>query len=163
MSKSDIHANSSAKKFGGRPSDYIEIHEMLDSSKAYWADNRHRSIFHHTAGIYYMQKMFGIDFDAIEDLKTKYNLGDEFVKDILQLLQKNRLQGVHVLNSEGKKIHVRDVAEQHILEDFRGRFIPSVGDYLSKMELNPWMNNAMSNLTNNSSESKAISGVINID
>jgi len=163
MSKSDIHANSSAKKFGGRPSDYIEIHEMLDSSKAYWADNRHRSIFHHTAGIYYMQKMFGIDFDAIEGLKTKYKLGDEFVKDILQLLQKNRLQGVHVLNSEGKKIHVRDVAEQHILEDFRGRFIPSVGDYLSKMELNPWMNNAMSNLTNNSSESKAISGVINID
>ena len=163
MSKSDIHANSSAKKFGGRPSDYIEIHEMLDSSKAYWADNRHRSIFHHTAGIYYMQKMFGIDFDAIEDLKTKYNLGDEFVKDILQLLQKNRLKGVHLLNSDGKKIHVRDVAEQHILEDFRGRFIPSVGDYLSKMELNPWMNNAMSNLTNNSSESKAISGVINID
>jgi hypothetical protein len=163
MSKSDIHANSSAKKFGGRPSDYIEIHEMLDSSKAYWADNRHRSIFHHTAGIYYMQKMFGIDFDAIEDLKTKYNLGDEFIKDVMQLLQKNRLQGVHVLNSEGKKIHVRDVAEQHILEDFRGRFIPSVGDYLSKMELNPWMNNAMSNLTNNSSESKAISGVINID
>ena len=163
MSKSDIHANSSAKKFGGRPSDYIEIHEMLDSSKAYWADNRHRSIFHHTAGIYYMQKMFGIDFDAIEDLKTKYNLGDEFVKDILQLLQKNRLKGVHLLNSDGKKIHVRDVAEQHILEDFRGRFIPSVGDYLSKMELNPWMNNAMSNLTNNSSESKAISGLINID
>ena len=135
MSKSDIHASNTAKKFGGTISDYIEIHEMIDSSKAYLGDNRHRSIFHHTAGTYYMQKMFGVDFDAIERLKNKYNLDDEFVSDLIQLFKLNRSQGVHILNSENKKIHVRDIAEQHILEDFRGKFIPNVSDYLSNMTL----------------------------
>jgi len=164
MSKSDIHAKNSVKKFGGKESDYIEIHEMMDSSKAYWADNRHRCVFHHTAGIYYMQKMFGIDFDAIENLRNKYNLSETFVQDIVQLLKNNRLQGVHILNADNKKIHVRDIAEQHILEDFREKFIPSFSDYASNMTLKPWMNNALTPINNNNTESTTINkGVINID
>lgn len=165
MSKSDIHANSSVKKFGGKATDYIEIHEMMDSSKSYCADNRHRSMFHHTAGIYYIQKMFGIDFDEVEKLKIKYNLGDEFVADLLALLKTNRTQGVHILNSDQKKIHVRDIAEQHILEDFRGKFIPTFNDYINNMTLKNWMNNALCSLNaqkteNNINEFKA---EINID
>lgn len=143
MAKSDLHARSSVKKFGGKESDYIEIHEMIDSSKAFQADNRHRAIFHHAAGVYYMQKMFGIDFDAVEELREKYNLPQEFVHDLVQLIKTNRAQGVHLLNSDGKKVHVRDVAEQHVLEDFRGKFIPSMNDYLSCMSLKTWMNNAL--------------------
>ena len=34
MSKSDKHAEGTAKKFGGKSSDYLEIHEMMDSSKS---------------------------------------------------------------------------------------------------------------------------------
>jgi len=143
MSKSDIHSSSSVARFGGKSTDYIEIHEMIDSSKAFCADNRHRSLFHHSAGIYYMQKMFGIDFDEIEKLKKKYNLDDEFEADLLLLLKMNRLKGVHILNSDGKKIHVRDIAEQHILEDFRGKFIPTFNDYINNMQLQNWMNNAL--------------------
>lgn len=143
MAKSDIHALSSSKKFGGDPTDYIEIHEMMDSSKSFLSDNRHRSVFHHTAGIYYMQKMFGIDFGAIDELKRKYNLPDEFINDVINLFKRNRLQGVHIMNSEGKKIHVRDIAEQHVLEDFRNKFIPSLNDYLLNMNLQMWMDNAM--------------------
>jgi len=150
MAKSDIHALSSTKNFGGEPSDYIEIHEMMDSSKAFLADNRHRTVFHHTAGIYYMQKMFGIDFDSINKLRQKYDLPDTFVEDIISLLKNNRAQGVHIMNSEGKKVHVRDIAEQHILEDFRNRFIPSLNDYLSNMTLQMWMDNAMGGLNNSS-------------
>ena len=163
MSKSDIHASNTAKKFGGTISDYIEIHEMIDSSKAYLGDNRHRSIFHHTAGTYYMQKMFGVDFDAIERLKNKYNLDDEFVSDLIQLFKLNRSQGVHILNSENKKIHVRDIAEQHILEDFRGKFIPTVSDYLSNMTLKPWMDNALTSINSKDEKTIAIKGTINID
>jgi hypothetical protein len=143
MAKSDVHARSSVRKFGGKESDYIEIHEMIDSSKAYQADNRHRAIFHHTAGIFYIQKMFGIDFDSVDELRKKYNLPQEFIQDLLQLFKTNRLQGVNVINSDGKKVHVRDIAEQHILEDFRGKFIPSLNDYLSNMSLKAWMNNAL--------------------
>ena len=170
MAKSDIHAVSSSKKFGGDPSDYIEIHEMMDSSKSFLADNRHRTVFHHTAGIYYMQKMFGIDFGAIEELKRKYNLPDQFLNDLIDLFKRNRLQGVHIMNSEGRKVHVRDVAEQHVLEDFRNKFIPSLNDYLSNMNLQMWMDNAMgspqSKLEQSESDVRKTSinkGTLNID
>jgi hypothetical protein len=170
MAKSDIHAVSSSKKFGGDPSDYIEVHEMIDSSKSFLADNRHRTIFHHTAGIYYMQKMFGIDFSAIDQLKKKYNLPEEFTNDMIDLFKRNRAQGVHIINSEGKKIHIRDIAEQHILEDFRNKFIPSLNDYLSNMKLQMWMDNAMgtpqSKLNQYEADSlnkKITKGTLNID
>lgn len=49
--------------------------------------------------------------------------------------------GVVITNSEGKEVSVRDIGEQHILEDFGMRYIPSVSDYLSEMEYKSWMNN----------------------
>jgi hypothetical protein len=42
MSKPYYHALSSAKKYGGEWQDYMEIHELMDSSKAAFPDNRHR-------------------------------------------------------------------------------------------------------------------------
>jgi len=41
-----IHAVSSAKKFGGSPDDYLDIHVLMDSSKSTVADNRHRALTH---------------------------------------------------------------------------------------------------------------------
>jgi hypothetical protein len=146
MAKSDKHSESSAKRFGGKMSDYIEIHEFIDSSKAYLADNRHRTLFHSTAGIYYCQKMFGIDFDALKMLRLKYDLPETFIHDFLELTRLNRNQGVHILNSDNKKVHVRDIAEQHILEDFRFRFIPTPKDYLQNMKLLPWMDNGLTSI-----------------
>lgn len=46
--KPHIHAKSSAKIFGGQLEDYLEIHLLLDSSKASFSDNRHRAITHNT-------------------------------------------------------------------------------------------------------------------
>ena len=46
MSKPWIHSRSSAKKFGGIPEDYLDIHEFMDSSKSTIADNRHRALTH---------------------------------------------------------------------------------------------------------------------
>jgi hypothetical protein len=46
--------------------------------------------------------------------------------------------GVEITNSDGKKVSVRDIAEQHCLEDFGG-YIPSLSDFLSVTELKPWM------------------------
>jgi len=50
------HAKSSAEKFGGEASDYIEIHKIMDSSKLFLADWRHRSVLHNTFGIYLMEE-----------------------------------------------------------------------------------------------------------
>ena len=150
MAKSDKHAESSAKQYGGSSQDYLEIHEMMDSSKSCHADNRHRVIFHSAFGAYLIQKMFGMDFDKMKQLQHKYQLPDEFLDELVELFKHNRQNGVHWKNSDGKKVHVRDIAEQHILEDFRMRFIPSLSDYLQNMSLKGWMNNGISeNLSNN--------------
>lgn len=98
-----IHAQNSAKKYGGVPEDYLEIHDMMDFSKAGHASVRHRSMFHHAQGIFVMEKIFGHN----------------------------------ITNSDGKLVSVRDVAEDHVLEDLG--VIPSFDDYMKAMTLQEWM------------------------
>lgn len=49
-----------------------------------------------------------------------------------------RIFGVYITNADGKKVSVRDVAEDHIKEDLDGR-IPSVTQWLNNMPLEEWM------------------------
>ncbi len=49
-----------------------------------------------------------------------------------------RIFGTFIVNSDGDKVSVRDVAEQHVLDDL-GR-IPTIQDWLQHLELvEPWM------------------------
>ena len=106
MSKPWIHAQSSARKFGGVTEDYADLHDFLDSSKSVIADSRHRALTHTSWFVgFVMEKVFG---------RTR-------------------------VNSDGKTYSVRDVGEQHILEDFGGKFIPSAQDYLQDMPFQEWM------------------------
>ena len=41
-----IHAQSSAKRWGGTPDDYVALHSKMDCSKKYFPDNRHRILTH---------------------------------------------------------------------------------------------------------------------
>ncbi len=52
-----------------------------------------------------------------------------------------RVFGTTIKNSDGKEVSVRDIGEQHILEDFGGKFIPSAQDYLQEIDAQPWMQN----------------------
>lgn len=52
-----------------------------------------------------------------------------------------RIFGVVIRNSDDKDVSVRDIGEQHILEDFGMRFIPTACDYLEHMEFHSWMYN----------------------
>ena len=52
-----------------------------------------------------------------------------------------RVFGNTFVNSGGRVVSVRDVGEQHVLEDFGGAFIPSAQDYLALVPLEPWMQN----------------------
>ena len=45
--------------------------------------------------------------------------------------------GTNITNSKGKDVSVRDIAEQHVLEDLGT--IPSLGDWLKEMKLETWM------------------------
>jgi hypothetical protein len=111
MSKPLLHAQSSAKKFGGEWQDYMEIHELMDSSKQVIADNRHRCLTHNSWFIgNILPKIFG---------------------------------EVFFRKSDGKPISVRDIGEQHVLEDFKNRFIPTAQDYIQLMEYKDWMQNGI--------------------
>lgn len=113
MAKPMIHANSSARKFGGQPDDYIEIHDFMDSSKSVFPDNRHRALTHNSWFIFVVERVFGHTITA------------------------------HLDDGGTKEVSVRDVCEQHILEDFGNKFIPTPQDYLEHMEFQGWMNNGV--------------------
>lgn len=101
--KPHIHAESSAKNFGGKPSDYLEIHQWFDQTKAHFGSNVHRAILHNSFGIFLAESFFGVT----------------------------------IKNSDGKEISVRDISEQHVIEDLG--FIPTLGDYLENLQYQPWM------------------------
>ena len=61
-----------------------------------------------------------------------------------------RIFGHRRTNSDGKYYNTKDVAELHIYEDYRHRFIPSIQDYLENMTLEPWMNNSFGRAVPNS-------------
>lgn len=107
MAKPFLHACASAKKYGGKPEDYLPIHEFLDCSKGAIADNRHRALTHHSWFI-----MFVIP----------------------------RVFGETAKNSAGRTFSTRDVAEDHVMQDYQG-FIPTPQDFLAEVPMKPWMQN----------------------
>lgn len=46
--------------------------------------------------------------------------------------------GRTIVNAEGKEVNVRDIAEQHILDDLG--FIPSLTEWVNEMNQESWMN-----------------------
>ena len=146
MSKPYIHARSSAKKFGGEIEDYVDIHEMMDSSKAIVASNAHRAMLHHSFDIFLMQQMFGVNYEALDKLCEKHGISEECKQEIVDWKRHCISTGKNIKNADGKQVSVRDVAEQHCLEDNMGKFIASAADYIQEMDVKPWMNNAASGL-----------------
>lgn len=142
MSKAIVHSKITSKKLHIEPQDIIEIDNLMDSSKKFENSNKHRCMFHHSAGPFYMEKMFGINFGALEALRKKYNLPEEFIKDYQNQRQLDRFTGTELQSSNGKKFDIRTVVEEHISQDFRGKFIPSFSDYLNAMKTELWMVNA---------------------
>ena len=102
-----LHARASARKWGGTPEDYLPIHEWIDGSKKAFGDVRHRALLHNTFGVWLVQEVFGPVL-VIERPSSK-------------LIE----------------VPVREIAEQHIIEDL-GR-IPSPGDWLENMTIKTWM------------------------
>lgn len=51
-----------------------------------------------------------------------------------------RVFGITIRNSDGGVVSVRDVAEEHVLEDLG--HIPTMQDYLQHMTIEPWMGGA---------------------
>lgn len=61
------HAVSAARKWGGRPEDYLEIEKFIDSSKQVIGDVRHRSLYHHTMGVFLCERIFGVTIQVTSE------------------------------------------------------------------------------------------------
>ncbi|MBZ9714670.1 DUF6915 family protein [Deinococcus multiflagellatus] len=53
------HAQSSARRFGGVPDDYVAVHGWFDQTKGHLADVRHRALLHSSFGIFLCEQFFG--------------------------------------------------------------------------------------------------------
>ncbi len=101
-----IHAKNSAKRYGGIPEDFLEVHLFMDSAKEHLGTIVHRIVLHNTFGIALAEKLFG---------------------DIVQTGTGKFVRQPFITNSDGKKVFIRDIAQDHVLEDMHG-VIPFMSD-----------------------------------
>jgi len=82
MTSTYFHAESTARKWGGKPEDYIEIHNWFDETKSTFCDFRHRAMRHHAEGIFWCEEKFGpviINSDG-KAVPTRY-IGEQHVME----------------------------------------------------------------------------------
>lgn len=78
------HAESTARTWGGKPEDYLPIHNWFDESKAFMADIRHRAMRHHAEGIFMCERIFGVTITNSDGkaVPVRY-IGEQHVKEDL--------------------------------------------------------------------------------
>lgn len=83
------------------------------------------------------------DYLPIHDFfdSTKQVIADSRHRAILHsafgIFVAERVFGTVITNSDGKKVSVRDVGEQHVMEDMGE--IPSMEKWFRTMQIEPWM------------------------
>lgn len=135
MASAITHARSSAKKWGGRPEDYLAIHEWFDETKAHVGDFRHRALRHHAFGVEECIAHFGQEISVRIDQRRPCS-GDGCQLCALGAEAQRDDEGAFHVRIK-KKVPTRWVAEQHLIEDF-GR-IPILADWLRRIEPEAWM------------------------
>ncbi len=88
------HAQISAKTYGGSWTDYIEIHNFLDSSKATCAHFKHRFLLHHAEGI---------------DLSIRF-LGEQITNSKGQIFSTRQILTDHLIEDVGSIVTIKDWA-----------------------------------------------------
>jgi hypothetical protein len=78
------HPESSARKFGGRAQDYFSVRNWFDESKAYLPDFRHRSLRHHSEGIFLCERTFGVAITNSEGKQVPVSyIGEQHIREDL--------------------------------------------------------------------------------
>lgn len=95
MSNPLVHAERSARKWGGAADDYLPLHQWFDATKGHLADNRHRMLLHNSFGILLAEQVFGPCLTNgaghpvfIRDLAAQHILEDlSFIPTLAQCLE----------------------------------------------------------------------------
>ena len=91
-------------------------------------------------------KYFGGEEDDYLDIhrwfdESKHHYGDIRHRALRHhtqgIAECEKLFGVYIYNSDGKKVIVKSIAEQHIREDLG--FIPTIQDWFKLIKPEPWM------------------------
>lgn len=115
------HAISSQKKHGGKIEDYLPLHNWFDETKAHFPDMRHRALRHHTEGIFWAEKEFGV-FIINSDGKMVPTriLGEQHVKEDIGFIPtiQDYLEHMTMVNwmfkpGEGRKV-LKEIEEQKL-------------------------------------------------
>ena len=78
------HSESSAHKHGGKPEDYLAVHQWFDESKRSFSDNRHRALRHHAEGIFLCEQIFGVTLTNSKGKKVPIRIiGEQHVQEDL--------------------------------------------------------------------------------
>ena len=79
------HAESFARKYGGKPSDYQCLHEWFDQSKEHLALFVHRAHRHHALGVFELERQFGrtLTNSAGRVIPTRW-IGEQHVREDCQ-------------------------------------------------------------------------------
>lgn len=103
MSNPLVHAERSARRWGGTAAEYLPVHQWFDATKGHLPDVRHRLLLHNSFGLLLAEQVFG----------------------------------PALMNAAGRRVFIRDLAQQHILEDLG--FIPTVAECFATIPCLPWM------------------------
>lgn len=57
-----LHTRGSIARWGGKPEDYIAIHDFIDQTKIAMPDMRHRAVLHNAFGCFLVERIFGHTF-----------------------------------------------------------------------------------------------------
>jgi len=115
------HAISSQNKWGGIVEDYLPIHNWFDETKASYPDMRHRTLRHHSEGIFWCEEKFGVYITNSDGKMVPVRaLGEQHVKEDIGWIPtiKDYLDNMNVVGwmykpGEGRKI-IKEINEQKL-------------------------------------------------
>lgn len=95
MSNPLVHAERSARKWGGSAHGYLALHQWLDANKGHLTDNRHRMLLHNSFRILLAEQVFGSSLTNgagqrvfVRDLAARHTLEDlGFIPIVAQCLE----------------------------------------------------------------------------
>jgi hypothetical protein len=115
------HAISSQRKHGGTIEDYLPLHNWFDETKAHFPDMRHRALRHHSEGIFWAEKEFGVYITNSDGKMVPTRiLGEQHVMEDLGFIPtiKDYLEVMTVQNwmfkpGEGRKV-LKEIKEEQL-------------------------------------------------
>lgn len=105
MAHPNLHAKSSAKKYGGEPEEYIHIHEWFDETKAWLGNSMHRLYRHHSEGIFECEEKFGPSFiNSINKVVYTRYVAEQHVKEDCNNYVPSAKEWIQILDNNNKPL-----------------------------------------------------------